>query len=133
MKGKKLLGIDFGSKRVGIAISNEEQTMAFPRYVLQNDNMLLEKIEKICGDESIEEIVVGESLNYKREPNVIMSKANYFIENLKKQKKYKVYLEEEFLTSQEARRIQGENELLDASAAALILKSFMEKQKQKVE
>ncbi|PIP86644.1 Holliday junction resolvase RuvX [Candidatus Campbellbacteria bacterium CG11_big_fil_rev_8_21_14_0_20_44_21] len=127
MAKSKLLGIDFGSKRVGVAISDDRRTMAFPKYVLQNDGSLPEKIEKICRDEEIKEVVVGQSLNYKKEPNLIMNKITDFVKNLETQKKLIVHLEDEFLTSAEARRIQGDTELLDASAAALILKSFLER------
>ena len=123
----KMLGIDYGEKRVGIAISDEEMKMAFPRYVLQNDDRLLEKISKICADENIKEIVVGRSFNYKNQPNSIMSKIEDFVEGLKKEKGMKVNYEDEFLTSAEAKRIQGHTESIDASAAAIILRSFIEK------
>jgi len=123
----KLLGIDYGSKKVGVAISDEEGTMAFPRYVLQNDNRLVEKISKICDTEKITEVVIGRSLNYKGQPNNIMVKITEFKEDLEKGKKLKVHLEDEFLTSAEAARIQGNVEMLDASAAAIILRSYMEK------
>jgi len=42
-----------------------------------------------------------------------------------------VRLEPEFLTSAEAERVQGKNDKIDASAAALILKSYLDKKKQK--
>jgi putative holliday junction resolvase len=125
---KKLLGIDYGEKRVGVAISNEERKMAFPRYVLQNDDKLLEKIAKVCTDEGIEEVVIGRSLDYKNQPNHIMEEIEEFGKTLEKKMGFKVYYENEFLTSAEARRIQGGTDMLDASAAALILRSFIEKE-----
>lgn len=125
----KLLGIDYGLKKVGVAITNDEETMAFPRYVFQNDKNLLAKIEKVSEEDKIKEVVLGKSMNYKGEPNTIMSKIEEFKKELEKELKMKVHYEDEFLTSIEATRIQGRNEMIDASAAALILKSFLEKRK----
>jgi putative Holliday junction resolvase len=125
----KLLGIDYGLKKVGVAITNDEETIAFPRYVFQNDKNLLAKIEKISEEDEIKEVVLGKSLNYKGEPNVIMSKIEEFKKELEKELKMKVHYEDEFLTSVEATRIQGRNEMVDASAATLILKSFLDKRK----
>ena len=125
----KLLGIDYGSKKIGVAITNAEGTMAFPRYVLQNDENLLIKIEKVLEKEDVEEIVLGKSLDYKGEPNSIMEKIEEFKKDLEKKFKLKVHYEEEFLTSAEAQRLQGRNKMIDASAAALILKSYLEKKK----
>ena len=125
---KKILGIDYGEKRVGIAITSEDRKMAFPRYVLQNDDKLVDKISKIALDEGVEEIVIGRSLDYKNQPNHIMSSIEELGRVLSKERKFKIYYENEFLTSAEAKRIQGENEMLDASAAAIILRSFIEKE-----
>ena len=44
----KYLGIDFGSKRVGLALSDENLQFAFPFKVLENSENLLEDIKKIC-------------------------------------------------------------------------------------
>lgn len=124
---KKILGIDYGEKRIGIAITDDDRKMAFPKYVLQNDKRLSEKIDKICQTENIEEVVIGRSLDYKNQPNSIMSKIEELSEELKKKFNLKVYLEDEFLTTAEARRVQGYTESIDASAAAIILRSFIEK------
>ncbi len=123
----RYLGIDYGSKRVGVALSDESGVMAFPNQVLKNDQGLILKIKKICDDEKVGEIVVGESLDYKGKPNPIMKKIDGFVAELKEMVKLPVMLEPEFMTSQEAVLIQGETEMHDASAAALILKSFLDK------
>jgi len=123
----KILGIDYGEKRIGVAITDEERKMAFPKYVLQNDKRLVEKISKICENEKVEEIVLGRSLDYKNQPNTIMAKIEELAKTLEKEKGLKVFLEDEFLTSAEAMRIQGDNDMIDAAAAAIILRSFIEK------
>ena len=123
----RLLGIDYGSKRVGIALSDEIGFFAYPYSVLKNDKNLLNNIKNICDKENVEEIVIGESLNYKKEPNAIMSEINIFKKKIEAVVKLPIHFEIETLSSAEAERVQGKNEMLDASAAALILKSYIDK------
>ncbi len=122
----RYLGIDFGEKRVGIAISDEEANISFPVTVLTNDDNLLKNIVDLAMQNKVETIVMGESRNFQGEINPIMWK----IEGFKKQLEvigYKVEYEPEFMTSVQASQITGENKMLDASAAALILQSYLDK------
>ena len=52
----RYLGIDYGSKRVGIAISDASGKIAFPREVLPNDKNLLTRIADLCAKEKVEAI-----------------------------------------------------------------------------
>ena len=125
--GNRFLGIDYGIKRVGVAISDEEGRIAFPKTVLQNDTYLLGSIKQFCDDENIVGIVIGESKDYKGKPNSIMEDIWYFKKMLENDKAVPVYLEPEFMTSVQARHIQGNIKNLDASAATIILQSFLDK------
>jgi len=122
----RILGIDYGSKRVGVAASNEGRTMAFPVSVVANTPDLLAEIEKLAIDHETREIVIGESRNYKGEPNVIFDEADRFKKALEA-RGFTVYLELEFMTSMQAERLQGKNDMTDASAAALILQSYLDR------
>jgi putative holliday junction resolvase len=124
----RYLGIDFGEKRVGIAISDEEGKIAFPTAVLTNDKELLKNIVDLCMQNAVETVVMGESRNYQGQINEIM----WRIEGFRKQLEtigYKVIYEPEFMTSVQASQITGENKMLDASAAAIILQSYLDKSK----
>jgi putative Holliday junction resolvase len=55
----RLLGIDPGSKRCGIAITDSQKTMAFPRPALQRDANFLVLLAALIDEESIGEIVIG--------------------------------------------------------------------------
>ncbi len=55
----RILGIDPGAKRVGIAVTDSSQTMAFPRAALANDESLLLTLRALVDDEGIAVIVVG--------------------------------------------------------------------------
>lgn len=127
----RFLGIDYGTKRVGLALSDEEGTMAFPKRVVPNSARLVREIEDIIKKERVEAIVVGESKNYKGEDNKIMDEVRAFVETMKRQTALPVYFEPEFLTSAEAAHVQPELAKLDASAAAIILQSYLDKERLK--
>jgi len=122
----KYLGIDFGGKRVGVAVSDENGKMAFPHSVVKNDEKLLAEIEKIIEKEKIGGVVIGESRNFKGEPNKIMAEIEKFKRTLEEKIKLPVYFEPEFMTSAQAERGLGKNEMHDASAAAIILQSYLD-------
>lgn len=123
----RLVGIDYGTKKVGIAISDDEGKFALPSGVLANDNQLLGNIKKFCEEKGAAGIVIGESRNLDGKENSIMRDVHFLAEALEGELKLPVYLEPEFYTSAEAERIQGKNKMHDASAAALILKSYIER------
>lgn len=120
-----LMAIDYGEKRVGIASTDETGGFALPRVVWPNDETLLDKILKFKDEEGIEKIIIGESKNLDGSDNPIQKK----IEGLKKELEKRgavVVSHPEVFTTVEARRLQGQTEMTDASAAALILKSFLD-------
>jgi putative Holliday junction resolvase len=129
------MGIDYGKKRVGIALSDESGQFALPYDVLANSNTLrkktehglIKKIKKMCDDNKVGAIVLGESKNFKGQDNSIMKEIKIFRDNVIAEIKLPLYMEPEFMTSAEAKQIQGKNDMLDASAAAIILKSYLDK------
>lgn len=139
----RYLGIDYGSKRVGLAVSDEAGEFALPLSVLSNNQKLLSEIKKIIAEKKVGAVVLGESKNFKGEDNVIMVAIKEFKEVLEKETGLPVFLEPEFMTSAEAERVNTrepeksrksgvrlrrpntKNVMLDAFAAALILQSFL--------
>ncbi len=122
----RILGIDYGSKRVGIAISDEGGEFAIPTIVLDNSKNLLKEVIDMAKKNLVVQIVMGESKNYKGEANKILPKSLEFKKELENSG-FVVHLEPEFMTSANAERFQGKTDMLDASAAALILQSFLDK------
>jgi putative holliday junction resolvase len=121
----KIMALDYGSKRVGVASTDESGQFALPRMTFSNDESLLEKVIEFKNREEIEIVVMGESKNFAGAPNLIYSEALSFAQKLE-EKGIKVVWQPEILTTVEARRIQGNSEHTDASAAALILKSYID-------
>ena len=83
----KYLGIDFGSKRIGLAVSDGEGKMAFPHSVILNDKNLLVEMKKIIEKEKVESIVIGESKNFRNMPNEIMKEIQKFKKTLEEKTK----------------------------------------------
>jgi len=125
------LGIDYGQKNIGLAISDESSGLAFPLEVINTKNSPAEHIAKICLEKDIKKIIIGESKNLDGKPNPIMSKIREFGEKLKKRTGLPVYFEPEFLTTKQASQIQGRHKNIDASAAAIILQSFLDRKNNK--
>jgi RNase H-fold protein (predicted Holliday junction resolvase) len=77
---------------------------------------------------TVEVVVMGESRDYQGQINNIMWKIDGFRKQLETIG-FKVVFEPEYMSSVQASRITGENEMLDASAAAIILQSYLDKNK----
>ncbi len=133
----RLMGIDYGTKRVGIAIG-QTNSLAFPKEIIKNDSNLLKKIVDLCKKEGVQVVVIGESKDYKQNENPVMKKIREFKEDLFKEegmKETEIVFHPEFMSSAQASHdqdgLKGNPDLLDASAAAVILQSYIDKQNNK--
>ncbi len=121
----RLMGIDYGTKRVGIALSDDKGMMAFPHKVVPNDQVLQKSIESIVQKEGVTKIVIGHSLGRDGKPNSVHAQIEDFIQDLTLNLGLPIELEPEQYTTQEAIRFQGRGEMTDASAASIILNSYI--------
>ncbi|MBI2025455.1 Holliday junction resolvase RuvX [Candidatus Kaiserbacteria bacterium] len=129
----RYLGIDYGSKKVGLALSDEAGTMGFPYGIIPNTPHLFEDLRKIIEREKIGAVVIGDGLNLDGSKNTITAGVVGLAVELD-QSGIPVAIEREIYTSAEARR-QLEREPksrspktkknIDDSAAALILTSYL--------
>lgn len=125
----RLIGIDYGEKNIGIALSDDQAMMAFPRSVIPNTKKSIDDIVNLAHTEQVKTFIVGNSQNYKGEPNRIMEKVLPFVEILKS-KGFEVILEPELLSSHQAAHFLGKTDMIDASAASIILQSYIDRKKQ---
>jgi putative Holliday junction resolvase len=135
----KILGIDYGTKRVGIAISDENEIIAIPKEVVRNDDKLVFHIVQILKEENITELVIGESLDTDGNPNIILEEIESFISKVLEEVDINIFREKEFFTSFEAHDRQGKERNndrktkinktkdLDAKAAAIILQRYLDR------
>ncbi len=119
------MGIDMGTKNVGIALSDESGTMAFPHSVIKNDANLQSNIESIVAAERVAEIVIGHSLDKSGKANSVHQAAEKLMVDLTLTVGLPIHLEPEQYSTQAAVRIQGKDSNTDAAAAALILDSWL--------
>ncbi len=144
----RFLGVDFGEKRIGLSVSDESGSLAFPKGIVPNNSDTLKRIGEVIKDENISHVVVGESSDFSGAPNRVSEKIEIFINSLEGQFNLPVSRQKEFLTSVEARKGIVTKESLnanashskmkkeeggraDASAAALILQRFLDKHNNK--
>ncbi|MDO8521697.1 MAG: Holliday junction resolvase RuvX [bacterium] len=126
----KYLGIDYGAKRIGIAVSNSEGTIAFPRTTIENNARLLESVIHLIADDKIEFIVVGDTRSFSNLENPVTKDAGSFVARLKKKTSLPVVSVWEAGSSIEASRYAPESvEHSDGAAAAIILQRFIDMRK----
>lgn len=128
----RYLGIDYGTKKTGIAISDEAGTMGFPHKVAPTDPRLLDDLALLIKEKGIEAAVVGESTDFSGGENAVAQEARRFADDLAARTGVTIHFEPETLTTQAARRMPDGTRMegspdVDASAAALILTSFLER------
>ncbi len=125
----RYLGVDYGSKKVGLALSDEAGTMGFPHAILPNTPRLAEEVAALIEREGVGAVVIGESRDLAGGENPIAAEAHAFGDRLAALASIPVSYESEVFTSAEARRVAPKGARVDASAAALILTSFLTRQK----
>lgn len=122
----KYLGVDFGTKKVGLAVSDAEGRMAFPLRVIPNGKSLAKELAALCSMESVGLIVLGESLDFTGRPNPLMRKIAALASELKEHDVSVAFMSEVY-SSQEAKRVTGTGKTNDASAAAIVLQSYLDR------
>lgn len=118
-----ILGIDYGAKRVGVAIARGGLNIAHPLCVLNNSHSLLKELRQLARQEAAELVVLG----WPRSLNGQMTEQTRQVEAFRRQLEeahFKVTVQDEAGTTQVAEQSGGD----DAHAAALILQDYLETQ-----
>ncbi len=123
----KLLGIDYGTKRIGLAVADEETRTATPLTIVKNDDNALEEIVSACEERNVKTVVVGESTDFAGEDNEVMKHIRKFTDKLADSVEAEVDFAPEFMTSVQARRQPDAPDHVDGSAAAIILQRYLDK------
>jgi len=126
------MGIDYGTKKIGIAMTDPSGSMAFPHTVLPNNKQFFAEMVKIIDNHKVTEIVIGQSLDKHGAPNAVQAGIESLILDLTLAVGLPVHLQPEQFSTKAAERLQGKNKMTDASAAALILESYLMKQNKRI-
>lgn len=132
----RILGIDFGEKRIGLAIANPILSIAQPLSVLQRKNIDtdIKELEGIIKEYDIEEIVLGLPLNMNGSKGKKAQEAIDFGELLKERLKLKISFYDERLSTAQGERVLLQADLTrakrknvrDKIAAQIILQSYLD-------
>ncbi|MBI3590269.1 MAG: Holliday junction resolvase RuvX [Candidatus Melainabacteria bacterium] len=141
-----ILSIDYGTKRIGLAISDPSRIFAFPCGVIQNKdlNNVLSYISKLVTDREIDLVIVGMPYNMNsdnglRELKGEMAKTvEVFVKKLKEVIKVSVEIVDERLSSFAAEEklkergisLRDSKGFIDQEAARLLLEEFIQKIKE---
>lgn len=125
----RYLGIDYGSKRVGIAVSDDEGRMAFPKEIIRNTNTagMIKRLKMVVREQNPGQIIVGLPIGMDGEETEQTRKVRGFAEALQKYIRIPVVFENEMFTTRMARPAVKKGKSVDASSAALILQSYLDK------
>tara|TARA_Y100001970_G_scaffold172058_1_gene210352 strand:- start:883 stop:1296 length:414 start_codon:yes stop_codon:yes gene_type:complete len=134
----KVIGIDFGLSKVGLAISDPSGIIALPLKVIRykNKENLLNELKDISEEKDVKKFIVGYpiSMDYKEnEMTKIVHNFKRDMENLN----FEVVLEDERLSSEYAKKIMIEQDLkisrnkevVDLTAASIILQTYLDRNK----
>lgn len=128
----RILGIDFGTKKIGIAICNTEVKIASPLAVIRNDDNFLSALKKFLADEGIDKIVVGQPQGTGFEKASYVEMIQQFAMMLADELPIPVVTYDESFSTAEANRIMKESNVRgedDAIAAMVILQAYVDSRK----
>lgn len=132
----RILAIDYGDVRVGLALSDLTCTIARPFKTLNYNDMddLLNQLFEISEENKVNKIVVGIPYNMKGDDTKQTTKVRDFVSILEDKIGYKVDLIDERLTSSEAEKFMHQMNIktgfnkdrIDKIAASIILQEYLD-------
>ena len=144
--GKRLMGLDFGSKTVGVAVSDPLFLAASPVEIIRRDHpnklrKTLARIEALILEYDVGKIILGNPLMLSGDEGERVRLTNEFADSLRRRTGLEVIMEDERLTTVEADEIMDEagvpknehKKYVDMIAAQLILQSYMNRETYKHE
>lgn len=123
----KVMALDFGPARTGVAVSDPTGTIARPLCVVERAHTEagLEQVKRLVGDEAVEQVVVGLPLTLRGERGDQARASEQFAARLRKLLTVPVVLFDERFTTDLAQQAPSDEAELDARAAAHLLSSFL--------
>ena len=132
----RLIGIDFGLSKVGLSISDPLKIISIPLKVIKYKNRqeLLIKLKEIAFENDVRSFVIGYPLNMNNNKNEMTKLVDELFEELKNLN-FNVFLQDERLSSESAKKIMREQNIktgknkehIDLIASTIILQSFLDK------
>ena len=124
----RYLGIDYGDVRIGIALSDAEGKIAFPQKTILNNKSAIISLAKRAKQEGVATIVIGLPISFGGNETDQTKKVRAFAKMLAQKIAIPIEFENEILTTRMARDAGAKKKTIDASAAAIILQAYLDKQ-----
>jgi putative Holliday junction resolvase len=137
-KPRRILAIDYGRKRIGLALSDELGLTAHPLSTLVRTNRRndLRRLREVCRKHGVTQIIVGHPLHMTGAAGEMAEEVARFSARLEKELGMEVKLVDERLTSWEAEQLAAETKFkrrrgraLDDIAAAILLREYLERRR----
>lgn len=127
----RILSVDYGERRTGLAISDEKGLIASPLPTLKVVSLAdaISKIHRISESQNVNAIVVGLPLSNDRSETQESMKVRYFADSLKRSNGKEIIFWNELYTSQEAASsplTKKKKKNLDSEAARIILQEYLD-------
>ncbi len=116
----RILAIDYGKKRCGIAISDREKKIAIPYGIVKSEN-LLEEIKKIVKEKNVGEILIGLPLSLSGKEIELTKEVYKLKSEIEKELNIQVTLLDERMTS----KLYNKSENIDDLSAAILLEDYL--------
>lgn len=133
---RRILAVDYGEKRVGIAITDPLRMFAYPLMTIENDANFWKKFDKIFTEYIVELIVLGYPLKEDGSKSSSTLLVEKFREELFKRKPIEIVLvderysssiaKERILQSVPSKKKRRDKSLVDMNAASVILQDYLE-------
>ncbi len=136
---KKYLGLDIGTRRVGVALSDLSKKIAFPYSVISSMTKegLLDELNEIILKENIESVIIGDPINIQGKRSSLTDEVHDIIDFLKdnlenadvklNDERYSTKMAEESLHRVNIKS-KKQKKIIDKVAAAIILQRYLDKQ-----
>jgi putative Holliday junction resolvase len=123
----RLLGLDVGKSRIGVAFCDTSVGIVFPRNVInvKSEEKAIEEITKIVEQDRIDKIIVGLPLNFNSTISNIQSYVENFVNLLKKKVKVEIEFFDERFTTKIASMMSSNSKNVDSIAAKIILEDYI--------
>lgn len=129
----RALGIDYGEKRVGIALSDPMQILASPKTIIKhddNDQVVIDEVMRIIESDKVSKIILGLPLNMNGSIGFQAERVQLFASRLREHTDVTIIFEDERESSKKVKEamkaIKSKDERIDDRAAAIILQNYLD-------
>jgi putative Holliday junction resolvase len=128
---EKILGIDYGKSKIGLALSDRLLKIAMPYKIIKNQGIkiVIRELKKICEQENVTQIILGQPSQLTNNNQQIIMEIEKFFKETKKILKIPIDFESERMTTKIAKTLLKGSKIKDddSVAAMIILQDFLDR------